>query len=192
MKPYAVPFILAFLLAGSVSCQTKSVRTVFSSTQIDTATGLKEQKIYLLKKQTTNSDFDYSKLNNIDHNIEGHRNIENLIPIFEPIGGQFNYFRFIATFKDEAYNGGDGPILIKDSHDILILKTNNENKIIDAYQYTLEWAEPPSNYDLFKSSAKNLALTDNLDISTLKFIRTGNLYKGEILNESGKVKLKQK
>src|SRR5690606_9680859 len=135
------------LLTGLASCQTKPVKTVFETTQKDSATKLNETKIYILQKETENSDFNYSKLDDIDGNKMDTLNARNLMPVFEPISGQYKYYQFLSTFVGEGYNA-DGPPLFKDFHDILIIKTDNENKIIDAYQYTLEWAEPPLQYDV--------------------------------------------
>jgi len=183
--------LLFYLPIGLVSCQTKPLKIVFVSNQQDTATELNQTKIYKLKKKATNADFDYSKLNNIDENIKDTLNLRNLMPIFNPIDGQYNYFQFIATFKGKAYNGGDGPILIKDFHDILIIKTDNKNEIIDAFQYTLEWAEMPCQYDLFKSSSKKLILADNLEIASFKFIRTDYWdEKDKFHRDGGLIKLK--
>jgi hypothetical protein len=170
------------------SCQTKkSVKTIFTSIQKDTATELNQTKIYKLKKKTINSNFDYSKLVNIDGNIKDTVNLKNLMPIFEPISGNYNYYQFIATFKGQ---GHDFQEVEEYFHDILIIKTDNDNKIIDAYQYTLEWADPPLQFDLYKSDIKNLTLKTDLDISALKLTRT---YfwdeKDRIHKESGRLKL---
>ena len=182
--------LLTTLLTGLASCQTKPVKTVFEATKNDTATKLNETKIYILKKETENSDFNYSKLEDIDGNKMDTLNVRNLMPIFEPVSGQYKYYQFLSTFIGEAYNA-DGPRLFKDFHDILIIKTDNENKIIDAYQYTLEWAEPPLQYDLFKSSIKNISLTNNMDIKQLKFTRTNSWSDdNKELKESGIIKLK--
>ncbi|WCM43176.1 hypothetical protein MG290_05825 [Flavobacterium sp. CBA20B-1] len=145
--------------------------TVFETNEKDKATELNETKIYKLKKQTTNSDFNYSKLNGIDGHKMDTLNIRNIITVFEPVRGEFNYYQFLATFKGEGYNSGEAPI-IKDFHDILIIKTDSDNNILDSYHYTLEWAEIPLQYDVFKGSSKNLKLTDSLQISKLKLIRT--------------------
>jgi hypothetical protein len=174
------------LLTGLASCQTKPINTIFETTQKDTATNLNETKVYILKKQTENSDFNYSKLDDIDVNKMDTLNARNLTPVFEPVNGHFNYYQFLATFKGESYEGG-----AKDFHDILIIKTDNENKIIDAYQYTLEWAEPPLQYDVFKSSIKNISLTNNMDIMQLKFMRTYSWSDdNKEQKESGIIKLK--
>lgn len=177
-------------MTGLASCQTKPVKTTFETTQKDTATKLNETKIYVLKKVTENSDFNYPKLENIDGHKIDTLNIRNLMPVFEPISGQYKCYQFLSTFVGEAYNA-DGPPLFKDFRDILIIKTDNENKIIDAYQYTLEWAEPPLQYDVFKSSAKNITLTNDLDIAELKFIRTYSWSEdNKAMKESGIIKLK--
>ena len=175
--------LIIYLSFGLTSCQTKPLKTVFESTQNDTATILNELKVYRLKKRTTNSDFDYSKLNNLDKNLG---DTLNLKPAFEPIIGNFNYYQFIATYKGHSVREID-----TDFHDILIIKTDNKNKIIDAFQYTLEWAEMPCQYDLFKSSSKGLTLTDNLEITSFKFIRTDYWdEKDKFHKESGIIKLK--
>ena len=88
---------MTVLSSEFVSCQTKTVKVVFASTQKDTATELNAAKIYKLKKKAINSDFDYSKLGDIDGNIKDTLNIKNLMPIFEPINGHYNYYQFIST-----------------------------------------------------------------------------------------------
>lgn len=189
MKLYK-SLILTLLLSVLISCKSKSMEIVYESTELNKATELNETKLYILKKQTNNSDFDYSKLDDIDDDFGLFKKPKKIITAFEPVNGKYNYYQFIATFKGSSYNDGSGS-LIKDFNDILIIKTNNENQIIDAYQYTLEWAEPPFQYDVFKSSLKNIKLTDNLDIEKLKLMRTNNW--SEENNEhkdGGKIRLK--
>lgn len=152
--------------------------TVFESNEIDEATELSEGKIYKLKKQTTNSDFNYSELNDIDsHKIDTLR-ARNRMQVFQPVDGKFNFYQFLATFKGEGYNFGDKPI-IKDFHDILIIKTDQDNRIVDSYHYTLEWAEVPLQYDVFKGSTTNVKLKDRLEVSMLGLIRTYNWSKDD-------------
>jgi len=47
--------------------------------------------------------------------------------IFDPVSGHYTYYQFIATFKGHSFQEAD-----KDFHDILIIKTDKENKIVDA------------------------------------------------------------
>ena len=90
--------LFSTLLTGLASCQTKPVKTVFETTQKDSATRLNETKIYTLKKQTENSDFNYSKLDDIDSNKMDTLNVRNLMPVFEPVSGQYKYYQFLSTF----------------------------------------------------------------------------------------------
>ncbi|MEN9907509.1 MAG: hypothetical protein RLZZ540_650 [Bacteroidota bacterium] len=183
--------LLTIFLSAFVSCQTKPIQTIFESGVEDTSTKLNDTKIYVLKKQTINSDFDYSKLDDIDDSYGRFHKPKKIITAFEPIDGQYNYYQFIATFKGQSYNDA-GPTLIKEFHDILIIKTDSKNKIIDAYQYTLEWSEPPFQNDVYKSTVKNLLLTNNLQLNTLKLTKTYDGWdeKDKKLNENGIIRLK--
>lgn len=190
MKSFLTLLVIFNLTAALSYGQSKPVQIIFENSKSETPTTLTAIPVYVLKKQAKNADFNYSKLNAIDENTKGAIDTKNLMPVFEPISGTFNYYQFLATFKGKAYNGGEA-ITIKDFHDILIIKTDQNNKIIDAYQYTLEWAEPPLQYDLFKSSAKNLVLTDTLNIKQLKFKRTYSWNeKDKMLKENGIIKPK--
>lgn len=190
MEPVFKTILTLCFIVGLNSCDSQSVHIVFESKEKDKATALNETKMYRLKKQTTNSDFNYSRLNDIDGYKIDTLNIENLMPVFEPINGQFNCYQFIAAFKGEGYNFNETPI-IKDFHDILIIKTDNDNNILDSYHYTLEWAEPPLQYDVFRSSIKNIKLTDGINISKLQFLRTYSWSEdNKQLKEDGTIKLR--
>lgn len=181
--------VLTLLLSLIVACKSKPMEIVYEATNENKATELNETKLYILKKQTKNSDFDYSKLDNIDADFGLFKKPKKIITAFEPVNGKYNYYQFIATIKGNSYNDGSGNI-IKDFNDILIIKTNDENKIIDAYQYTLEWAETPFQYDVFKLTAKNLILLDTFKIENLKLKRTYSWDKEVgFSKESGLIKL---
>ncbi len=181
-------FILFISFSKVAISQIKKVKTIFISTQKDKATDLNKPQVYKLKKQTVNSDFDYSKLESIDASLGDTINTMRVMSVFDPVNGKYSYFQFIATFKGEAYNI-PGPILIKAFHDILIVKTDSHNVILDAYQYTLEWSELPCQYDVFKSSVRGLILKHNMDISLLKLKRTSRLSNDEPYEEQGIIKL---
>ena len=55
-------------------------------------------------------------------------------------------------------------------NDIMIIELNQDNLILNALQYTEEWAELPLAVDLFKSTAKGLSLKPNLDVNLMKFV----------------------
>jgi hypothetical protein len=79
--------LLAIISLRFVSCQTKQTVIIFASAKKDTATGPKDTKIYKLKKKAINSEFDYSKLDDIDGNIKETLDLKNVMPIFEPVSG---------------------------------------------------------------------------------------------------------
>jgi len=54
-------------------------------------------------------------------------------------------------------------------HDYLILKIDSKSElIIDGFQYTLEWAEPPAISDLYRVTEKNIKINNGLNLDLLK------------------------
>ena len=177
---------ILFLIAIIVSCKSAKPVIEFESNSIGLATEQNEVKKYILKKRTRNSDFNYRKINKIDRTIRNSKDgvtNENLLRIFNPVKGKYNYYQFIATFKGLTHREK-----YEDIHDILIIKTDSKGIIKDAYQYTLEWAEPPLQYDLFKCDTSNLFLNKNLSVELLKLKRKNYWDKKNILhNENGRI-----
>lgn len=170
MKLIVIIMLLSISIGNALGQSADTSFTgVAKSNQNTTSFG--EVKKYILIKQVKQSDLNYSELDNIDNLELDTFNEWDIKSVFEPVSGQYNYYQFIATFIGEGYHF-DGPRLFKEFHDVLIIKTNDENKILDAYHYTLEWAEPPLQYDVFKSSATDVYLINNMNIGQLKFMRT--------------------
>ncbi len=170
-----------------------------------------QTKIYKLKSIANNADFNYKKLEHFD-------DILNLESAFIPVKkGKHKVYTFIATFKDfglwlpdekkmsdslvkDSVDANGYRILTKEEerrfnqketfHDILIVKTNSQNIILDAFQYTLEWAEPPMSYDLYRSNIKNQKLTNRLSIRKLRLNKKEDGEKADFLDEDGLVFLK--
>lgn len=173
-----LPYIIIVgLILGVICCKPQPRKPFQDAISEDSVTGLNRPQVYILTKHVANSDFNYAKLKSIDDNINGRRDMESLMPIFEPVRGSFHYYQFLASFIGEGHSDG-GPRELEEFHDILIIKTDSNNKIIDAYQYTLEWAEPPLQYDLFESTAQDIRLTNGLSLGSLKFERA-YLYRDE-------------
>lgn len=127
-----------------------------------------QTKVYRLLGKTENADFNYRSLSLIDTTTTN----ETLRNIFSPVNGKNTVYVFMATYRGLSFNNTE-----KEFNDILIVKTNRNQKILDAYHYTLEWAEPPLSYDLYKASAKSLTLANQLSIENLLFRRV-NSYEG--------------
>ncbi len=174
-------------LLGVGSAQELPLRVVFESYQKDRATQKNLQE-YKVKKIAENADFNYSKINNFCNN-EIYDTINDaqiwINAVFEPIQGRFKYYQFQSTYLGMSKAEGK-----KEFHDILIIKTDSSNTVIDAFQYTLEWAEPPIEYDLFRSTTANIQLSNNLDIRKLGFQRTFTEGCEDLnLNDSGIISL---
>lgn len=182
-KNYSL-FLFILLSIGQISCQNRKVKIVYENNSIESPSEINAVKNYILKKKSINSDFDYSKLDNIDQ--------QNKTESFEPVDGNFIYYKFIATYTGYTYvTPRDSSEKNKTFNDILIIKTNDRNEIVDAYQYTLEWAELPFQYDVFKSKTEILILVDNLNIKLLNLNRTESWNeKNKQSKESGIIKLK--
>lgn len=170
MKSLTLLF-LTIIITGLFSCGSNNNNIIDIASLKVTTRSQNVPQIYLLKKQLENSDFNYAKLDRRDDIVFDTLNRKNIMTIFEPVSGKYQYYQFISSFVGEAYHS-DGPTLYRKFHDILIIKTDKDKKIMDAYQYTLEWAEPPLQYDMFKSTAKGITLINKLDIAQLKFMRT--------------------
>lgn len=126
-----------------------------------------QTKEYKLITKTENADFNYRFLDFIDtiRTREARRNV------FNPVKGKNTVYVFTATYKGLSYDNTE-----KNFQDILIVKTDSKQKILDAYQHTLEWAEPPFSYDLYKATAKGLKLINQLSIERF-FFRSVDYYK---------------
>ena len=132
----------------------------------------------------------------IDKTIFGDINYENIIvqldssspgihlldSVFKPTKGKYAVYRFLAKYK--------GLSILTDKretfHDVLILKTDDKNRVIEGLQYTLEWIEAPLEYDLYKCLCKSIYLKDRMLISKFNFVSMNN----NRLKQNAIVKLK--
>ncbi|OAQ42378.1 hypothetical protein A5893_04515 [Pedobacter psychrophilus] len=153
--------------------QKKSIEIIYYSKSQDKPTNIDEEKVYVLKKKALNADFDTTRLFKIDSIKKTCSTIKN---IFEPINGVYNYYQFISTHlgRKLVFPGENLKDSLMIGHDILIIKTDNENKIIDAFQYTLEWGEYPLQSDLYRSTINGLKIKNHLKIEQFKFVSTEN------------------
>ena len=144
------------------------------------------KKIFMLQKQADHGDFDYVKLQDIDRSLADSVSTKNLQSVFESVNGVFKYYQFLATYPGAGKFAKNS----MEFHDILIVKTDGNNIIIDAYLFTLEWAELPRQYDLFRSSSKGVILTNGMDVKQLGLKRVYDNFEGEEgLTEIGVIRL---
>jgi len=124
------------------------------------------QNGYYLLDYKTESDINYVAITQSNFSP-----INALDSVFNFVPGKFNVYRFIEI----NYGYGFDSDSLTAFRDILILKTNSSNKIVDAFQYTLEWAEMPSSCDLYRlNKMKKRTFTPDFNMSNLQFKIVGD------------------
>ena len=146
-----------------------------------------QEKIYKLISKKENADVNYTAFKSFN-DFEIYKN-DGLKRAFEPIKGGFDVYFFIAEFKGDSFDGTR-----KTFHDYLILKVNPKTEsIIDGFQYTLEWAEPPAISDLYRVTEKKQKLNDGIELNLLKMELVEQEYISEWrkeLKDNGILKIK--
>jgi hypothetical protein len=146
-----------------------------------------QDKTYVLTKKTENADINYELFKTFN-DFEIYKN-DGLKRAFEPVEGEFTTYTFISEDKGLSFDGTE-----KLFHDYLILKVDPKtNEIIDGYQYTLEWAEPPAISDLYQVTLTGQKLKDGMGLNDLEMKLVDSDYKiesREDLKDGGRLKLK--
>jgi hypothetical protein len=68
----------------------------------------------------------------------------------------------------------------------LIIKTDDQQKIVDGYHFVLEWSEKPLSYPLFRMKAADLPLKEGLSLKQLNLKRVTD---NTDFDSDGKIKL---
>lgn len=134
-------------------------------------------KIYQLIKIKNKADFDYDWLKKIDEITPPYPAGSNFqIGDLKTKDGKYTLYKFICTYYGYSHASSQPQLF----HDLLILKTDTNKKVLDGYQYTLEWTDSPS-LDLFMVKNENIILKRGLMIQNLELTNAN----GEELVESG-------
>ncbi|WP_093025868.1 hypothetical protein [Pustulibacterium marinum] len=138
--------------------------------------------------KSEHSDLNYSAFRQFD-SFEIYKD-NGIKKAFEPIQGNFDIYFFISAFTGDSFDGTR-----KTFHDYLILKVNAKTEaIIDGFQYTLEWAEPPPISDLYRVTDKTRKLSDGINLNQLQMTHVEIAYLTEeekVLKDHGVLKLKE-
>jgi hypothetical protein len=145
-----------------------------------------QEKAYELISKAENADINYNAFKNFD-DFKIYKN-DGLKKAFEPKKGKSEIYFFIAVYKGDSFDGTR-----KTFHDYLILKVDPKSElIIDGFQYTLEWAEPPAISDLYQVTEKSVKICNGLKLESLKMELVESDYRIEWktkLNDKGKLKI---
>ncbi|WP_430401817.1 hypothetical protein [Fluviicola sp.] len=142
--------IFAFLWSFQTFAQEKEVRL------------LKGEKNYRLDSKTEHSDLNY-KLFKLFGSVKIYSG-GKIEKAFLPKKGTFTVYVFTSEYVGDSFDGTR-----KLFHDKLILKVNPKtNEVMDGFQYTMEWAEPPALSDLFRVTDDSIVLTDKMNLDELQ------------------------
>lgn len=130
------------------------------------------QKNYRLVSKNEKSDLNYKLFNQFGSvKIYSGGKIEKA---FQPKKGTFTVYVFVAEYQGDSFDGTR-----KTFHDKLILKVNpNTSEVMDGFQYTMEWAEPPALSDLYRVTDNMIVLTNNMNLDELQ-MQVDDEFQGE-------------
>lgn len=121
-----------------------------------------QEKSYHLVSKSEHSDLNY-KLFKQFGSIKIYSG-EKIEKAFLPKKGKFIVYAFTAEYMGNSFDGTR-----KLFHDKLILKVNPKtNEVIDGFQYTMEWAEPPALSDLYRVQDDSVVLKDKMNLDALQ------------------------
>lgn len=138
-----------------------------------------EDSNFKLVAKKKNSEINYLTIKNINSLDHGY---ESMIDNFKPIRGEFTTYIFIKEFNGANPNNSN-----QNFHDLIILKTNKKNIILDGFYYRLEWAEIPSQSMVFRVFAENIELKPNLTVSDLNLLNEYEIYDNKTDKEFRKI-----
>lgn len=116
--------------------------------------------IYDILDIYNNADIDYARIDSLN-NIGGGYNLINTV--FLPQSGNYKIIRFLSTDYGTIFDEHDGF-----THNLLLIKVDENDEIIESYLYFLENPVMPLNGYLLKST-KHIPLKNRMRIKSLKF-----------------------
>jgi hypothetical protein len=125
------------------------------------------QNTYRLLQTYENADINYRSMDTMSYWPTEKPYYLSMLKGFTPKKGKYTVKTFMWTRNDCEFKDSDETTC----HEFIILKLDKKGKVIDGYQYTLEWAEMPLNYDLHRVTKKGVLLKDGLPVSALGFRR---------------------
>ena len=129
-------------------------------------------KDYMFLDKHIEADLNYTAIDSINNYGAG---LFLLDSVFNVVDGKYIIYRFLNY--DSGILCYDCPIM--DIYNLIILKTNKKNKIIDGYWYSLTNPDMPSKCFLYRVSQKNVKLIHNLNTEKLKIKRESVMFQNE-------------
>ena len=110
------------------------------------------------------SDFNYQGIDSLDHSSKA--GIWLLDHVFNVVDGDYTVYRFINHDRGVLFDDSD----TMDIYNLIILKTDENNLIIDGFHYSLTNPEMPLTCKLYRITHQQ-KMSKNIDIRALLFKR---------------------
>lgn len=133
------------------------------------------QTDFYLVKKVENADINYLTVKN-ENFLEG--GLAARWRDWQPVKGQFRVYLFIREFEGGWFDPEIDTTLTL--HDVIVLKTDKYDTILDGFFFRMEWSEVPSQSFTFRSFATGKVLTDKFPVDSLELL---NEYERYVQNE---------
>lgn len=130
---------------------------------------------YYLYSVTQKSDINYSMISKLDSFPIGKVKLKNE---FYPVSGNYTVLRFLS------FSYGQGMESSFETNNVLILKIDDNQRLVDGYLYNLQWAEVPVTQALYRITSNKKRIKNKLSISSL-FTHKKNDANGNIRSPQG-------
>ena len=130
---------------------------------------------YYLYSVTQKSDINYSMISKLDSFPIGRVKLKNE---FYPVFGDYTVLRFLS------FSYGQGMESSFETNNVLILKIDENKRLVDGYLYSLQWAEVPVSQALLRITNNKIKIKNRLSISSLFTHKKNDAY-GNMRNPKG-------
>lgn len=124
--------------------------------------------VYQIKNVYQNADLNEKAIERFKNNIDLRSDRDEIMKLFKPVKGRYKVIVFMASSYGLSFRR-----YVRDKydifHNILILKVDKNNEILDGLEYILEWADPPHTSRFVRAMKKGVKLQKGLNIQQLDF-----------------------
>jgi hypothetical protein len=120
--------------------------------------------VYQIKNVYRNADLDEKAIERFKNNIDLRSERDEIMKLFKPVKGRYKVIVFMASSYGLSFMNK-----FELFHNVLILKVDKNNEILDGLEYILEWAEPPHTARFVRAMKKGIKLRKGLNIQQLDF-----------------------
>ena len=124
----------------------------------------KDPLVYQVKAVYENSDLNAKAIEKYKKRELEWNDTGEVLKLFQPVKGKYRVISFMATGYGLSFTNKKEIF-----HNILILKIDQNDEILDGFEYVLEWVEVPVASRLGRVTKKAVKLKKGLPLSELEF-----------------------